>query len=187
MKRTKVLQFHGTVSSRMEADAHLQSPGDAVLVERGRPRCLVLSCPCGCGETLPINLDPRVGPAWRLYTSRNSSLTVFPSIWRESGCNSHFIIWRDKIFLFRPYEDDIDSSSLDEGDLPNAELVYERLPLAGSISFHEIAEDLDAVPWDVLRVCRRLVQRGLAQEGKGKERGRFRQLGTVGGSVSGRS
>jgi hypothetical protein len=172
MKSTTVLRFHGTVSRREEAAVHLKSPGDAVLIERGRPRLLVLSCPCGCGEHFPINLDPRAGPAWRLYMSRGA-ITVYPSVWRESGCFSHYIIWRDKILLFGHYEEDLDISAQEDGTLPLPEVVRDKLPLTGLIPFSEVAETLDAVPWDVLKICRQLVRKGLAREGRGKQRGCF--------------
>jgi hypothetical protein len=43
-----------------------------------------------------VNLDPRAGPAWKLY-DREDSLTLFPSVWRESGCEAHFILWRNRL------------------------------------------------------------------------------------------
>jgi len=27
-------------------------------------------------------------------------LTLFPSVWRDTGCQSHFNIWRDRILIF---------------------------------------------------------------------------------------
>jgi len=167
------LHFRGTVSTRNEASVHVKSPGDAVLIERGRPRWLLLSCPCGCGEIFPINLDPRAGPAWRLYRNRKSGLSVFPSVWRESGCLSHFIIWRDKILLLGENEEEFDASTEDDGVAQLIDSVRDRLPDEGLISFSEIADAVDAVPWDVLRICRRLVRIGSAREGKGKKRGSF--------------
>jgi len=167
------LRLLGVVSTRGEAAGYLKSSGDAVLVERGRPRLLLLSCPCGCGEQYPVNLDPSAGPAWRLYRSCDKGLSLFPSIWRQSGCYSHFIIWRDKILMLGQNEEEWDDSSLEDGTILSLEVVREQLPVAGLISFSEIADAVDAVPWDVLKVCRRLVQAGLAREGKGKERGLF--------------
>src|SRR5712692_1655241 len=93
------LRIRGTVSSRSDASEMLTQPGDAVLVERGRPRLLVLMCPDGCGEELVVNVDRQAGKAWRLYRPRDS-LTLFPSIWRDTGCQSHFIVSRGRIFLF---------------------------------------------------------------------------------------
>jgi Family of unknown function (DUF6527) len=167
------LRFRGSVINRSEASSLLKSPGDAVLVERGRPRLLMLACPCGCGEEFPVNLDPRAGPAWRLYQDRRNRLTVFPSVWREGGCNSHYIIWSDSIYLFG---DDYDTfgDSVPSDELSSlAMAVQDRLPRGGLVSFADLAEALNAIPWDVLTACRRLVKSGLAREGSGKQRGRF--------------
>lgn len=173
MRGARLLRFQGTVTTRGEASVHLKSPGDAVLVERGRPRLLLLSCPCGCGEVFPINLDSRAGPAWRLYVNGRAGRSLFPSVWRESGCMSHFVIWHDRIFLFGQYEDDLDTSPQADETTQLIDAVRERLSKTELISFSEIAEALDAVPWDVLMVCRRLVRVKFAHEGKGKQRGWF--------------
>jgi len=179
--RTQRLKLLGTVSSRGEAAGQLRSPGDAVLVERGRPRLLLLACPCGCGEEFPVNLDPRAGPAWRIYGTRSSALSLFPSVWRESGCESHYIIWRGKILLFGQRDDEFEEEPETDTGAPSGDAVLAQLPYGGLISFSDVAEALDAVPWDVLKVCRRLVRQGLAREGSGKERGSFGRKGPGGG------
>ena len=173
MTSTRVLRFCGRVSTRGDASTYLKSAGDAVLVERGRPRLLVLSCPCGCGEEFPINLDPRAGPAWRLYGNNHTGISLFPSVWREGGCRSHYIIWRDKILLFGQNEEEFDTSPQPDNIPQLIDAVQKWLPATALIPFAEIAGALDAVPWDVLTVCRRLVRSGLAREGRGKQRGSF--------------
>jgi len=50
---------------------------------------------------------------------------------------------------------------------------HKQLPSTGLVQFTKIAEVLDAVPWDVQAICRRLVRRGLAREGREKQRGFF--------------
>lgn len=168
------LRFRGTVATRAEASAKLVSPGDAVLVERGRPRLLLLSCPCGCGEHFPINLDSRAGAAWTLYRQRGRGLSLFPSVWRETGCLSHFVIWSNRIFLWGRRDEDFDSPALVEKTPRLVDAVRRHLPKDGLLlSFFELAGLLDAVPWDVLAACRRLVRSGLAREGEGKQRGSF--------------
>jgi hypothetical protein len=180
MSSAMKLRLRGVVASRDEASALLEASGDAVLVERGRPRLLVLSCPCGCGEQFPINLDPRAGPAWRLYREsrdvgagrwrRRRSLSLFPSVWRETGCRSHYIIWDGRIVLFgRDYEYE---GSL-ELTVEMMEEIFARLPSEGLVSAIDIADALGAVPWDVMVACRRLVRTGRAWEGKDKQRGHF--------------
>src|SRR5882672_3763179 len=97
MPRVDRVVFRGTFAQRDEAAQHLPTTGDAALVVRGMPRLLLLRCPCGCGDLLVLNLDRRAGPAWRYYL-RNERVTLFPSYWRESACESHFILWNNSIF-----------------------------------------------------------------------------------------
>ncbi len=164
-----------TVRSRAEASRYLMQPGDAVVVDRGGPRWLIILCPCGCGDEIPVNVDPRAGPAWRLYRRGERGLSLFPSVWRDTDCKSHFIIRRNQILLFkhRPADfrpvmapSEVDALSL---------LAQERLPISGSKSFVEVAEDLGAVPWDVLDALRHLVRKGLAIEGQGEQQGCFKR------------
>lgn len=169
------IRFRGKVANRSEASVHLEWPGDAVLVERGRPRLLIISCPCGCGEQFPINLDSRAGPAWRLYRDRRG-LSLYPSVWRESGCESHYVIWRDRIYLFGRYEEDLDATQGSDEFIKLTEAVLDHLPTVGLNSFYDIADTIGVVPWDVLAVCRRLVGIGAAREGTGPQRGWFGRL-----------
>jgi hypothetical protein len=54
---------------------------------------------------LSINLDPRTGKAWRLRQDR-FGVTLLPSVWRTSGCKSHFILWRNAVWWCRAAADD---------------------------------------------------------------------------------
>ena len=59
------------------AASSVSKPGDCAVVERaGTRRQLVMCCPDGCGEILSINLDPRSGPAWRLYKKHDAMFTA---------------------------------------------------------------------------------------------------------------
>jgi len=169
------LTFKATVLSRAAASSYLKKTGDAVIVDRHGPRWLILMCPCGCGEEFPINLDSRAGPAWKLYKSQRTGLSLYPSVWRESECKSHYIIWRNKIFLFKHYEEDFYDTSQNEESLQLIHAVREQLSINGFISFYDIAEVIDEIPWDVLMACRRLVREGFAKEGRDKQRGSFRR------------
>ena len=169
------MHWKGVVASRSEASSRLVSPGDAVLVERGTPRWLILACPCRCGEELPVNLDGRVGKAWRVYRDRCDRISLFPSVWRDSGCEAHFILWRNTIWLLGTvdgfdgeFDDDVD-------DLLKKAVLDELLAKTVLEAFTEIAERVDANPWDVLKACRQLVGLGLLEEGANKERGSFRR------------
>jgi Family of unknown function (DUF6527) len=159
---------------------HLRAPGDAVLVERGAPRWLLLLCPCGCGAEVPINLDPRVGPAWRFYRDARRGSSLFPSVWRDTDCGSHFIIWRGRILLFDRGDDELRSPEDSEELAALMTKVRDRVPASGIISYVEIADALREVPWDVLTACRQLVRSGHLREEPGKRRGMFRRISRAG-------
>lgn len=66
------------------------------------------------------------------------------------------------------YADD-DLGSLEEETLTHLSWLRTK-------SAEEIADSMaDSVPWDILQCCRRLVRRGLAVEGRGRNRGRFKR------------
>ena len=44
-----------------------------------------------------INVDRGAGPAWRLQI-RDDRLTLMPSVWRTSGCRSHFVLWNSTVW-----------------------------------------------------------------------------------------
>jgi hypothetical protein len=156
------LRIVGEFSSRADVGTALSRPGDAALISRGYLRLLVLACPCGCGEQYSINLDPEAGKAWRIYTRRGRR-TLFPSVWRDVGCKSHFIVWDDTVYLFG--QDDGDELGSEAIGAESEEVLHY---MSGEWrSFSEIAEDLDAIPWEILAVCRHLVRRGRAVEGEG--------------------
>lgn len=100
-----------TVARQHEAREHvLAHHGDVALVERGAVRNAVFQCPCGCGDVLVINLDPAAGPAWR-HRVDEGQLTLMPSVWRDSGCESHFVLWRSEIYWCGATEEDTDAQS----------------------------------------------------------------------------
>jgi hypothetical protein len=83
----------------MEKATKLLNRSDSlVLVKRGRPRWLKFHCPCGCGDIVSLNLDPRSGPYWRIFT-RRKAVSILPSVWRDCGCESHFVIWKNRVFI----------------------------------------------------------------------------------------
>lgn len=164
--RAKVISFKGEVAHRHEADELLAAPGSTALVHRGVDRAIVMTCPDGCGETLTVNLDKRTGPAWRIYNNAKG-VSLFPSVWRETGCKSHFIVWQSRIY-WCDWEEDLDET--DEGF---EQLVMSHLPMTFT-SYTEIAEQIAAVPWAVLSACNHLTRKGLASAATGRERGQFK-------------
>lgn len=54
------------------------------------PFLAVIQCPCGCGESLHMNLLSSRDPCWELSINKNGSVTFKPSLWKRTGCRSHF-------------------------------------------------------------------------------------------------
>lgn len=177
MKKPVRMSLKAVVCSRAEAEGLIKVPGDAVLIERGRPRWLLINCPCGCGETYPINLDPAAGKAWRIYKNEKHGITVFPSIWRDTACEAHYIIWRNRFDLF-----DFDATDFGQREDYKNELdalkpmLLRHLSTNAYRSFVDVADQIDVIPWDVLRACRELCKAGHAREGIGPNKGAFQKL-----------
>lgn len=64
----------------------------------------IFQCPCGCGRVVELNLNPKSSPLWSVKWNVMGTVSFTPSIWRKSGCRSHFffkhgqIIWCDPAF-----------------------------------------------------------------------------------------
>lgn len=56
------------------------------------PYAAALNCPCGCGETIELMLMEGVQPRWDITIDTNNRPTLHPSVWRKTGCRSHFWI-----------------------------------------------------------------------------------------------
>lgn len=65
----------------------------------GEDWAVAFLCPCGCKERLELALIPEVRPNWTLKMDDEGLPTLRPSVWRKTGCRSHFwvrnglIIW----------------------------------------------------------------------------------------------
>ena len=61
------------------------------------PWAAALLCPCGCGATIQLSLVAGDTPSWRARRHFSGSVTLHPSIWRKTGCRSHFFLRRGRI------------------------------------------------------------------------------------------
>jgi len=156
--RTNSLRFVGEAEYIDSGTRLLATPGDAALVRRGRLRSILIACPDGCGETLVINLDSRAGKAWKLYR-RGKILSLYPSVWRDGGCGSHFIVWRSKIIWCGRYGDDHFAPSY---DVALEKRVLELLERERSQTAEELSLLLGEIPWEVGQAARSLVRKGRA-------------------------
>lgn len=158
----RMVRLVGDAEYRDQAEATLNTAGDASMVFRARPRSIVMACPDGCGETLVINLDCRSGKAWR-FDMRGEGLTLFPSVWREGGCESHFIVWRGYIV----WCDRFQAGNREPPENPQLDsIVLSAMDEVQSRTAVDLAGIIDELVWDVNRVANRLVRHGLARSWK---------------------
>lgn len=165
--KSNAIKLRQQVEHRHEAEQLLTEAGETVLVYRGVARSLAMACPDGCGEQLTINVDPRAGKAWRYYL-KAGRLSVFPSVWRTTGCKSHFIVWQSRIYWCDEGEDFEDATDALIGQVQQQ--LSERWD-----AFADVAERLGEVPWAVLSALRALKRMGKAREGSGDLAGYFRK------------
>ncbi len=125
-----------------------------------------MACPCGCGDQLTINLDRQSGSAWR-FVERGGEVTLYPSVWRESGCKSHFVVWQNRIYLFG-------RNDFDRRRRPKLERrVYKQFADGHPHNFNDIADALDELSWSVLITCENLARDGKIRALEEPHRGTF--------------
>ena len=57
----------------------------------------VLKCPCGCGDTLQLNLLTNTSPRWRVKFHADGDISIYPSVNRIINCRSHFNITKNSV------------------------------------------------------------------------------------------
>lgn len=81
----------------IEAPDHL-APGTAYVIgENDYQWHVVMGCPCGCGASIYLNLLPDDRPLWELACHGDGTFSLSPSVWRTTGCRSHFFVRRSRV------------------------------------------------------------------------------------------
>lgn len=52
----------------------------------------VMTCPCGCRATIQLCCLPNTRPRWSYRNERDGTITLHLSVWRNTGCRSHFFL-----------------------------------------------------------------------------------------------
>lgn len=56
-----------------------------------------MMCPCGCGDVIELNLLKQARPCWNVQDHPDGTITLAPSVWRQKGCRSHFLLRHGKV------------------------------------------------------------------------------------------
>lgn len=63
-----------------------------------RPKWALFLCPCGCGSVITLSLQLAHKPHWKVAKSDGKRPTMWPSVWRDVGCLSHFWIEDGRVY-----------------------------------------------------------------------------------------
>lgn len=75
------------------------APGALYFVVNGnKPKWTLFKCPCGCGKVVTLSLQRVHRPHWRLTRTDAARPTLYPSVWRDKGCMSHFWIRDGRVY-----------------------------------------------------------------------------------------
>lgn len=72
-----------------------------VVVHNRRPYWALFRCPSGCGEVISLSLQPAHNPRWSVKTDGKGRPTLYPSVWRNNGCRSHFWVEAGRVLWCR--------------------------------------------------------------------------------------
>ena len=78
-----------------------KAPKDKTVYIVGDDECAwaaALRCPCGCRDVIHLSLVADASPSWKLTEDADKSVTLLPSVWRTVGCQSHFVLYRGRVF-----------------------------------------------------------------------------------------
>jgi hypothetical protein len=65
--------------------------------EYGEDWCVGMHCPCRCGAIIELLVIKEANPRWDIVTDGKGHPYLSPSVWRKTGCRSHFWVRRGRI------------------------------------------------------------------------------------------
>lgn len=84
------------LDSRYDASAALEARQLIIIGSLDHPKWLKFQCPCGCGDTIALNLMESHYPRWRVRAEGPASISVSPSV-DATKCHSHFWIKANQV------------------------------------------------------------------------------------------
>ncbi|WP_430642141.1 DUF6527 family protein [Bradyrhizobium ivorense] len=83
-----------------------KTPSNAAVVEkhfvvvRYKDKFLwaLFKCPCRCGEVVSLPLQAPHSPRWSVSINNAGRPSLYPSVWRNKACMSHFWIEDGRVF-----------------------------------------------------------------------------------------
>lgn len=60
--------------------------------ENGQLWQVAMLCPCGCSAVIQLCVLPDSRPCWAVTMHADGTVSLSPSVWRTTGCRSHFFL-----------------------------------------------------------------------------------------------
>lgn len=102
--RLSDLQIHFkeiTFTPKTPANSTIGEKQLHVVRHNGELYWALFRCPSGCGEVINLSLRPPQVPKWRLSQTDDGLPSLYPSVWRNKGCMSHFWVEEGRIVWCR--------------------------------------------------------------------------------------
>ena len=81
-----------SVFDKTPSDVDIANNELVAVVRGGKPYWALFRCPCGCETVISLSLQSVHNPNWILDVSKKGRPTIYPSVWQNCGCYSHFWI-----------------------------------------------------------------------------------------------
>ncbi len=65
--------------------------------EDGQLWQVAMLCPCGCSAVIQLCVLPDSRPGWTVTMNSDRTVSLSPSVWRTTGCQSHFFLRSGRI------------------------------------------------------------------------------------------
>jgi hypothetical protein len=69
-----------------------------MVVFQRKPYWVLFRCPCGCRIVISLSLQKMHRPHWTVRKNSEGRPTVYPSVWQNNGCCSHFLIRDGRVY-----------------------------------------------------------------------------------------
>lgn len=78
----------------------IQSLKDREFVEvnyKNKSSWVLFRCPCGCRDVITLSTQNSHNPNWNIFKNKFGLPSLYPSVWQNSGCYSHFWVKNGRI------------------------------------------------------------------------------------------
>ena len=100
------VHFHEiTLVAKPPSNEQVEASKLYYVVSGDKPKWSLFRCPCGCRSVITLSLQSAHRPHWSISTSSTRRPTLYPSVWRDTGCLSHFWVRDGRIsWCFDTYD-----------------------------------------------------------------------------------